>query len=408
MTTPSSLTHPDDKIKYGLRSPDADLIKKIETFYVRPRWLFVRVETEKGIVGWGEATLEGHTEAVEGSFEDFKKRFVGWDSANIEDIYQFAYRQRFYRGGEVLMSAISGLDIALWDIKGKTLGVPVWQLLGGKVRDRCKVYGWIGGDKPSDVLEQAKVRKEQGFTAVKMNATESLAWLDSPSALLDTAERLRQVRSLGLDAGLDFHGRVHRPMAKQLAALLEPHTPLFIEEPLLPSLIPELTTLYARTTIPIALGERLFTRQDVRPYLEAGCIDIIQPDIAHSGGISETRRIANMAETYDVGVAPHCPLGPLAFAASLQIGFSTPNFVICEMSWKMHYNAGDYDLFTYMTNADVFQVREGMIDLLTGPGLGIEINEELVRKEDKEFREGKVEAWRNPNWRGKDGALMEW
>jgi galactonate dehydratase len=304
------------------------------------------------------------------------------------------------------MSAISGLDIALWDIKGKTLGVPVWELLGGKVRERVNVYGWIGGDRPSDVLEQAKVRKEQGFSAVKMNAVESLGWLDSPSKLNDTVERVKQVKSTGLDVGLDFHGRVHKPLAKQLARLLEPVQPLFIEEPLLPSHVNELKTLYQQTTIPVALGERLFTRQDVRPYLEAGCIDIIQPDIAHAGGISETKRIASMAETYDVGVAPHCPLGPIAFAASLQVAISSSNFVICEMSWKMHYNlTGDFDLFTYLKNPEVFKVEGGSVAALTGPGLGIEIDEDAVRRgaeASKDF------AWRNPVWRGPDGSIREW
>ncbi|ORY79329.1 hypothetical protein BCR35DRAFT_279479 [Leucosporidium creatinivorum] len=382
-----------------------DLIKSIETFNVRPRWLFVRVETEKGIVGWGEATLEGHSEAVIGAYADFRERFIGWNSADIEDIYQTAYRHRFYRGGEVLMSALSGLDIALWDIKGKTLGVPIWEVLGGKVRERAQVYGWIGGDRPSDVLEQAKARKEQGFTAVKMNAVESLGWLDSPHALDATVKRLEEVKSIGIDVGLDFHGRVHKTLAKQLARKLEPHQPLFIEEPLLPGHVEELKKLYAQTTIPIALGERLFTRQDVRPYFEAGCIDVIQPDISHAGGISETRRIANMAETYDIGFAPHCPLGPIAFAASLQIAFSTPNFLICEMSWKMHYNKGDYDLFTYMTNPEVFQVRDGMIDLLTGPGLGIELNEKLIRAQAEESKDFN---WRNPTWRGVDGGIREW
>ncbi|KAK4700614.1 galactonate dehydratase, partial [Phenoliferia sp. Uapishka_3] len=349
--------------------------------------------------------------------------------SSTSDIYQTAYRHRFYRGGEVLMSAISGLDIALWDIKGKTLGVPVWELLGGKVRERCNVYGWIGGDRPSDVLEQAKARKAQGFTAVKMNAVESLAWLDSPHALEATVQRLKEVKSIGIDVGLDFHGRVHKTLAKQLARALEPHQPLFIEEPLLPGHVEELKKLYAQTTIPIALGERLFTRQDVRPYLEvsrpivcymdsvftppslpqAGCIDIIQPDISHSGGISETRRIANMAETYDVGFAPHCPLGPIAFAASLQLGFSTPNFLICEMSWKMHYNltadGKGPDLFTYIKNPEVFEVKEGMISLLTAPGLGIEMDEELIRKNAEDNSDF---SWRNPTWRGPDGGIREW
>ncbi|BEJ12621.1 hypothetical protein CspHIS471_0210810 [Cutaneotrichosporon sp. HIS471] len=386
--------------------PGSTRIKKVENFYVRPRWLFVRIETEGGVVGWGEGTLEGHTEAVQGSLADIARRIVGWDAMNIEDIYTYLYRHRFYRGGEVLMSAMSGVDIALWDIKGKVLGVPVWQLLGGAVRERCEVYGWIGGDRPSDVLEQAKARKAQGFTKVKMNATESIAWLDSPHALDETVNRLAQVKSIGIDVGLDFHGRVHKAMAKQLAQQLEPHRPLFIEEPLLPGHVNEMKDLYNKTTIPIALGERLFTRQDVRPYFEAGCIDIIQPDIAHAGGISETRKIAIMAEAYDIGVAPHCPLGPLAFAASLQVGFATPNFVICEMSWKMHYNTGGFDLLTYMTNPEVFEVRDGHIDLLMAPGLGVQLNEELIRSEAEEA--AKLEPWINPVFRGPDGTVREW
>ncbi|KAJ7624768.1 mandelate racemase/muconate lactonizing protein [Roridomyces roridus] len=182
--------------------------------------------------------------------------------------------------------------------------------------------------------------------------------------------------------------------------------PLFIEEPLLPGQQEEIKTLYGMTGIPIALGERLFTRQDVRPYFKAGCIDIVQPDVAHAGGISETRRIAN--RTYDVGLAPHCPLGPIAFAACLQLGFSMPNFVICEMSWQMHYNAASHDLHTYISNPEVFAVSEGSVSLLEGAGLGIVVDEERVRMEDGEFREGKVGAWRNPVWRGPDGALREW
>ncbi|KAK7202374.1 hypothetical protein BZA70DRAFT_104084 [Myxozyma melibiosi] len=403
---PSPLETDERKGLPAISSSTSDKIKSIETFRVPPRWLMVRVETEKGIVGWGEATLEGHAEAVEGAYEDFRERFIGWEAANIEDIYQSAYRHRFYRGGEVLMSAIAGLDIALWDIKGKTLGVPVWQLLGGKVRDRVAVYGWIGGDRPSDVLEQAKVRKQQGFTAVKMNAVESLGWLASPDDLKATVERVRDVRSVGIDVGLDFHGRVHKTMAKQLARALEPYSPLFIEEPLLPGHTDELQKLYQQTTIPIALGERLFTRQMVRPYLETGSIDIIQPDISHSGGISETHRIATMAETYDVGVAPHCPLGPVAFAASMQIAICTPNFLICEMSWKMHYNLNsEYDLFSYIKNKEAFDVNNGFVEALTLPGLGIEIDEALVRKAASELNGF---SWRNPVWRGPDGGIREW
>ncbi|KAI0316369.1 enolase C-terminal domain-like protein [Amylostereum chailletii] len=380
-------------------------IAKIEFFRLPPRWLFVRVETTDAIVGWGEATLEGHTEAVEGAMLDLRERFVGWDADAIEDIWQHAYRGRFYRGGPVLMSALSGLDIALWDIKGKKLGVPVWQLLGGKVRDRVRVYGWIGGDKPSDVLDGAKARKEQGFTAVKMNGTESIAWIDSPSALDATVERVKAVRSLGLDVGVDFHGRLHKGMAKQLAKLLEPHRPLFIEEPLLPSQPEEIADLALQVSTPIALGERLFTRADFRPYLERRAIDIAQPDVSHCGGISELNRIAALAEIYDVALAPHCPMGPIALAACMQVGINAPNFVIQEMSWQIHYNQGA-DLFTYLADPSVFAVKDGHVENLTGPGLGIEINETAVREAAAKHAEER--AWRNVAWRGPDGTLREW
>lgn len=254
-------------------------IVKIETFRLPPRWLFIRVETADGFVGWGEATLEGHTEAIEGAFEDLRSRFMHWDADNIQDIWQNAYSARFYRGGPVLMSALSGLDIALWDIKGKKLGVPVWQLLGGKVRDKVKVYGWIGGDKPRDVLAAAVQRKKEGFSVVKMNATDDIAWIDSPDVLATAVHHVHEVRALGLDVGVDFHGRLHKGMAKQLAKLLEPHRPLFIEEPMLPTQPEEIADLAKQISTPIALGERLYTRFDFRPYLERRAIDIAQPDV---------------------------------------------------------------------------------------------------------------------------------
>ncbi|KAG5638041.1 hypothetical protein H0H81_002161 [Sphagnurus paluster] len=289
-------------------------------FRLPPRWVFVRLETSDGIVGWGEGTLEGHSEAIEGAYKDLIERFVGCDADNIQDIWQTAYRGRFYRGGPVLMSALSGLDIALWDIKGKKLGVPVWQLLGGKVRDRVRVYGWIGGDRPADTLTAAIFRRSQGFTAVKMNATrkydftfhvsirpddetEDVAWIDNPSVLDDTITRVKDIRSLGMDVGVDFHGRLHKGMAKQLAKLLEPHRPFFIEgdlryllsfviscsafafytaEPLLPTQPEEIADLARTLSTPIALGERLYTRSDFRPYLEKRAIDIAQPDVSRA------------------------------------------------------------------------------------------------------------------------------
>ncbi|KAH7928608.1 enolase C-terminal domain-like protein [Leucogyrophana mollusca] len=394
----------------SLKTSRTSIISKIEVFRLPPRWLFVRVETADGYVGWGECSLEGHTESIEGAFIDLTERFIGWDADGIEDIWQHACRARFYRGGPVLMSALSGLDIALWDIKGKKLGVPVWQLLGGKVRDRLKVYGWVGGDSPKAIHEAAQMRKQQGFTTVKLNGTESIsptiAWIDSPHLLADTVMRVREVRSLGMDVGVDFHGRLHKGMAKQLAKLLEPERPLFIEEPLLPYQPDEIADLAHAVSTPVASGERLFSRNDFRPYFEMKALDIAQPDVTHCGGISECRRIAAMAETYDVAFAPHCPLGPIALAACVQVDLTAPNFVFQEMSWQMHYNREDADLFTYLADPAVFAVKDGYIDALQGPGIGIQINEALVR--ERAAASMSEPAWRNSSWRGEDGGLREW
>jgi len=378
-------------------------IARIETFRVPPRWLFVRIETSEGIVGWGEASLEGHAEAVEGAFESLRDRFLGADAGQIEDIWQLAYRLGFYRGGPVLMSALSGLDQALWDIKGKSLGVPVWQLLGGRVRNKVRAYAWIGGDSPGEVVEQAQQRRAQGFRAVKMNATADLSRLDSPRSLDAAVERVGRVQELGLDVAIDFHGRVHKPMARQLAALLEPLRPLFIEEPLLSEQPEGIRQLASQTSIPIALGERLYSRWDFKPFLEGAIIDIAQPDLAHAGGISECRRIASFAETYDVAIAPHCPLGPIALAACVQLGLATPNFVIQEMSLGIHYNTREHDLLTYLQDPAPFDLEEGMIKTLEAPGLGIAIDEARVR-----HAAANPHRWRNPAWRGKDGSLREW
>lgn len=325
------------------------------------------------------------------------------------------------------MSALSGIDIALWDLKGRKLGVPVHELLGGKVRQKVQVYAWIGGDRPSDVeaaawvppkkksrVKESKIltisvnRKEriaQGLKCVKMNATEDINWLDSPAVLQSCVERLKQVKALGLDAGLDFHGRLHRPMAKQLAKALEPYHPLFIEEPLLCEHPEAIKQLSEQTTIPIAFGERLYSRWDIKRFLEDSSVDVLQPDIAHAGGISETLRIANMAEAYDVAIAPHCPLGPIALAASLQVAVSIPNFVIQEMSLGMHYNveAGDIDLNSYLVDKTVFDIKEGYVAATSKPGLGIDIDEDLVRKISKE-----TEPWQPKEFYGPDGSIREW
>jgi galactonate dehydratase len=301
------------------------------------------------------------------------------------------------------MSALSGLDQALWDIKGKSLGVPVWQLLGGKVRDKVQAYGWIGGDSPSEVVEQAQQRRAQGFRAVKMNATAEMGRLDSPRLLDAVVERVSRVQALGLDVAIDFHGRIHKPMARQLAALLEPLRPLFIEEPLLSEQPEGIRQLASQTSIPIALGERLYSRWDFKPFLEGAIIDVAQPDLAHAGGISECRRIAAFAETYDVAIAPHCPLGPIALAACVQVALATPNFVIQEMSLGIHYNTKEHDLLTYLQDSTIFDLEEGMIKTLEAPGLGIVIDEARVQHAATASH-----RWRNPVWRGRDGSLREW
>jgi galactonate dehydratase len=377
-------------------------IARIETFYVPPRWLFVRVEADDGAVGWGEASLEGWAEAVDGAFEALGDRFVGHDPYRIEDIWQIAYRGGFYRGGAVLMSALAGLDQALWDLKGKALGLPVWEMMGGRVRDRIRAYAWIGGDRPHEIGDAATARKAQGFSAVKMNATAELDWIGTPKLFDEVVARVEAAQGAGMDVGLDFHGRVHRPMAKQLAKALEPLGLLFIEEPLLSENPEGLADIAALVSTPIALGERLYSRWDFKPFLERRAVDIIQPDLSHAGGISECRRIAAMAEAYDVAVAPHCPLGPLALASCLQLAATAPNVAIQEMSLGIHYNVGG-DLYTYCKDAAPLTPVDGYLPIPTGPGLGVEIDEAAVREAHKDRH-----RWRNPVWRQKDGSFAEW
>ncbi len=377
-------------------------LSRIESFQVPPRWLFVRLETDEGHVGWGEASLEGHAEAVQGALEALKDRLLGFDPSRTEDIWQLVYRGGFYRGGPVLMSALSGLDQALWDLKGKMLGRPVWDLLGGKVRDRVQAYGWIGGDRPNDVAAAARARLDQGFKIVKMNGTAELGYLEGQKALHEVVERVSAVKGEGLEVGVDFHGRVHGAMARQLISKLEPLEPLFIEEPVLSEHREVLKKIVRGTSLPIALGERLYSRWDVKPFLQDGLVDILQPDLSHAGGISEVRRIAALAEAYDVAVAPHCPLGPLALAACLQVAACTPNVVLQEMSLGIHYNEGS-DLHTYLVRPEVLEPKGGFLEIPSAPGLGVELDETLVREVSRE-----PHRWRNPIWRLNDGGLAEW
>ncbi|WP_394998432.1 galactonate dehydratase [Sphingomonas sp.] len=378
-------------------------IARIETFLVPPRWLFVRIESADGAVGWGEASLEGHGEAVMGAFEPLRDRFIGHDPDRIEDIWQVAYRGGFYRGGPVLMSALAGFEQALWDLKGHRYGLPAWQMLGGRVRDKVRAYAWIGGDRPDEIGEAAKARRGQGFSAVKMNATAELDWLGTPKLFDAVVERVQAAQAQGVDVGLDFHGRVHRPLAKQLAKALEPLGLLFIEEPLLSENHEGLADIARITSTPIALGERLYSRWDFKPFFESGAVDIIQPDLSHAGGLLECRKIAAMAEAYDIAVAPHCPLGPLALAACLQLAACTPNVAIQEMSLGIHYNTGGHDLLNFITDKEVLSPTDGYLPIPEKSGLGVTIDEAAVREAARE-----PHRWRNPVWRQKDGSFAEW
>jgi galactonate dehydratase len=303
------------------------------------------------------------------------------------------------------MSAIAGIDQALWDIKGKLYGAPVYELLGGQCRERMRVYGWIGGDRPDDVGRAAREKQDAGFTAVKMNATEELQYIDSHEKIDAVLERVQSIREkCGKYFGIavDFHGRVHRPMAKILAKELDPYGLMFIEEPVLSENMELFPEIAAACNTPIATGERLYSRWDFKRLFQIGGVDIIQPDLSHAGGITEVRKIAAMAEAYDVALAPHCPLGPIALAACLQVDACCYNAVIQEQSMGIHYNVGR-GVLDYVLNKDDFVFAEGYAKLPAIPGIGVEVNKELVLEENMSPHE-----WKNPVWRHYDGSIAEW
>jgi galactonate dehydratase len=380
-------------------------ITKLTTFIVPPRWCFLKVETDQGVTGWGEPVVEGRAHTVAAAVEELSDYLIGKDPRNIEDIWTVLYRGGFYRGGAIHMSALAGIDQALWDIKGKALGVSVSDLLGGQVRDKIRVYSWIGGDRPADTARAAKEAVARGFTAVKMNGTEELQFLDTFDKVDQALANVAAVRDAvgpNVGIGVDFHGRVHKPMAKVLMKELDPYKLMFIEEPVLSENYEALKELAPLTSTPIALGERLFSRWDFKRVLSEGYVDIIQPDASHAGGITETRKIANMAEAYDVALALHCPLGPIALAACLQLDAVCYNAFIQEQSLGIHYNESN-DLLDYVRDPGVFDYDQGFVKIPNGPGLGIEINEEYVIE-----RAAIGHRWRNPIWRHADGSFAEW
>lgn len=380
-------------------------IVSVETLMVPPRWLFCRVETDDGLVGWGEPLVEGRAQTVRTAVEELSQLLIGKDPRTIEAHWQVMTKGGFYRGGPILSSAVAGLDQALWDILGKSLGVPVHQLLGGAVRDRVRMYGWIGGDDPAEVAEGAREQIESGLTALKMNASGRMRSISTPAELDAVQHRLACVReAIGdeADVAVDFHGRVSLPDARRLLPMLEPLRPLFVEEPLVPELTFRLRDVVECSSVPVATGERLYSRSEFLPALEAG-IAVVQPDLSHAGGISEVRRIASLAETYGVLLAPHCPLGPLALASSLQIALATPNFLLQEQSIGIHYNEGSAELLDYVLDTSPFDFVDGHIERWDAPGLGVEVDEVAVRKADAAGHD-----WRSPVWHHADGSFAEW
>lgn len=380
-------------------------ITKLHLYKVAPRWVFLELETDEGLSGWGEPVVEGRADTVIAAVKELEPMLVGADPAKINDLWQAMYRGGFYRGGPILMSAIAGVDQALWDLKGKVLGQPVTELLGGPVRERMKAYTWVGGDDPAEQIAQIEERRTCGLDTFKLNGSGRLRQVASHreiDAIVARVAGIREHFGNEIDFALDFHGRVSLPMARILLKELEATRPLFIEEPVLPEHAHAYRELGQVSSIPLAAGERAYSRFDFRPILERGGLSIVQPDLSHAGGITECLKIAAMAETYDVSFAPHCPLGPIALAACLAADFVSPNAVLQESSVGIHYNEG-IELTDYVLNKDDFRIDEGSFAPLPGPGLGVEIDRDFV------IAQSKVEHdWKNPLWRHEDGGIAEW
>ncbi|PSL08408.1 galactonate dehydratase [Haloactinopolyspora alba] len=385
-------------------------IETIETFQVPPRWILVRVTTADGAVGWGEAIVAKRARAVVGAVADLADNVVGRDARRIEDLWQRMHRGGFFRGGPILGTAAAAVEQALWDRKARAAGLAVHEFLGGAVRERVRAYAWVGGDDPDGVVEHARQRLEQGFSAVKMNATATADHLDRHAVVDDALARvgsLRDAFGADLDIALDFHGRVPRPVTKILLRELEPFRLLWVEEPITPETDDALRHVASvGSSVPVATGERLTSRWDVLPLLRDGVVDVLQPDVSITG-LFELEKIARMAEVYDVAVAPHCPNGPVSLAASLQVGFCCPNVAIQEQSGGIHYHQG-YDglptgeLFDYLRDPAPLTTTGGYFHRGDAAGLGIDVDDDAVR--------ASAGAWSlpDPDWTHHDGRYAEW
>ena len=370
-------------------------ITKLETFLVKPRWLFLKMHTDAGLVGLGEPILEGRALTVAQAVAELEPYLIGKDPTRVVHHWQAMYKHAFYRGGPVLTSALSGVEQALWDLTGKALGVPVYKLLGGPVRDKIKIYGHTGGRTIEASVARTKESVAKGFTALKtgVGGGRRAQIIESPAFVERAVEHfaaLREAAGKEVDIAIDFHGAVSPQTSAILIKALEPYQPLFIEEPVQCQNVDVLADLARKTHLPIATGERLFTKWAFREVLEKRAASILQPDISHCGGIFEGRLIAGMAEAYYGAIAPHCPLGPIALAACLQLDAATPNFLAQEQ-----VTLGEGYL------KEPFTIKDGYVDLPTKPGLGIELDEEAMA--DKIGHD-----WRNPESYLEDGTAIDW
>lgn len=380
-------------------------IKSYELFLLPPRWLFLKIETDTGLIGWGEPIVEGRAATVKAAVDELMEMVIGKNPLHIEDHWNTMYRGGFYRGGPVLMSAISGIDQALWDIKGKYYNAPIFDLIGGKTRDTIQVYKGINGDTPEELRKEARALANSGYKSLKMGNAPQFQMIDSYARVDELIAGVDAVRTeLGKKFGIaiDLHGRVSKGMAKHVVKALEPYRMMFIEEPVLPENIEALRDIVKHTSVPIATGERMFSRWDFKELLAKGYVDIIQPDVSHAGGITEGKKIMSMAEAYDVAGALHCPLGPIALAACFQLDACCYNAFIQEQVVGVHYHVNN-NMMDYLDDKEVFKFKDGYVEIPMGPGLGIDINEDKVREMAKIGH-----SWRNPVWRHTDGSVAEW
>ncbi len=379
-------------------------IAAIEQFFPMPRVRLVKVTTDSGLVGWGETTLEGKARSTSTAVEELGDYLIGKDPLRIQHHWQHIYRSAFFRGGNVLMSALSGLDQALWDLAGKHFGVPVHQLLGGAVRDRIRVYAHWGIDSLTDEGKAAArerldfLQKRGGYGAYKSGPGGTWRAHEPPAVIDDFVERAYLMREWvgdGVELAFDFHGKMTPALAVEICQELKGMRPMFVEEPVPQENVEALKQVTDKVTIPIATGERLLTRWGFREVLEKHAAAYIQPDTSHVGGISELVKVANMAEVYYVHIMPHCAIGPVAFSASLQVDAAVPNFLVQEQI--------DQGLGAGLLK-ESWQVKEGHIELPDKPGLGMEIDEDAAERDCGEY----AEELGGEFYYESDGSVADW